>query len=104
MMTNKDGDILGFSGNPKTIKTISMRMITLLQDYKRGDLVIALAVLWLGICERFNFEPAHALGINTYGKGGGMDVNASLIVDLDSKRIEVRISLLSLIFLLKIVG
>lgn len=63
MITNKDGEILGFSSNSKTIKKISMRIVTLLQDYKRGDFVIALAVLWLSVCERFNVDPCKALDI-----------------------------------------
>ncbi len=63
MITNKDGDILGFSSSPKKIKVISMRTLTLLQDYKRGDIVIALSVLWLGLCERYNVEPSYVLGI-----------------------------------------
>ena len=63
MVTNKNREILGFSSSSKKIKQISMRVITLLQDYKRGDIVVSLAVLWLGVCERFNVDPHYVLSI-----------------------------------------
>lgn len=62
-MSKSYNPILAFVSPPKKIKVISMRIIDLLQDYKRGDIVIALAVLWLGICERFDVKPSDALGV-----------------------------------------
>ena len=63
MITSRDGGILGSKGNSTHIKKMSMRVMNLLQDYKRGDIVITLAVLWLGVCERFNVNPGDALGV-----------------------------------------
>ncbi len=61
MIINKKNEILGFSSNPKTIKKIAINVTTLLQDYKRGDFIVALAVLWLMICERFEVDPIRVM-------------------------------------------
>lgn len=63
MITNKSGDILGFSSSPKQISTLATKVTTLLQDYKRGDIVITLAVLWLMVCERFNVNPTDMMSV-----------------------------------------
>lgn len=63
MITNKKREILGFSSSPKKIKLIAMRVISLLQDYPRGDIVVALAVLWLMVCERFNVDSSDIMNV-----------------------------------------
>lgn len=57
MIVTKRDNLLGFSSSSKTIKKIAMQLINVLQDYKRGDIVVAAAVIWLMICERFEVEP-----------------------------------------------
>lgn len=57
MIVTKRDNLLGFSSSSKTIKQIAMRMINVLQDYKRGDIIVSAAVIWLMICERFEVEP-----------------------------------------------
>ena len=63
MIITKKDEMLGFSSSSKKIKQISMRVINLLQDYKRGDIVITLAVLWLGVCERFDVRPVEVMSV-----------------------------------------
>lgn len=63
MLTNNKREILGFSSSPKVIKTIAMLIINVLQDFKKGDIVVAIGVLWLMVCERFNVNEADYLAI-----------------------------------------
>lgn len=54
MITNTKNEILGFTGRPKEIKKIAFQVINVLQNYKRGDVVVALSILWITLCERFD--------------------------------------------------
>lgn len=63
MISSRKRELLGSKGSSLEIKKICMRVISLLQDYKRGDIVVTLAVLWLSVCERFDVEPNEALSV-----------------------------------------
>ena len=63
MITDKNDNILRFSSNPDKIKKLSMRVITTLQDYPRGDIIVALSVLWLMLCERYEVRHSDVLNI-----------------------------------------
>lgn len=57
MLVNNKGNILGSTSNPKTIRNITVQIISLLQDYKRGDIIYAASIVWLLLCERFDVSP-----------------------------------------------
>ncbi len=63
MISSKKRELLGSKGSSLEIKKICMRVMNLLQDYKRGDIVVTLAVLWLAVCERFDVEPHEVLSV-----------------------------------------
>lgn len=62
MITNKKGKLLGAKNSSVHIKKIFVRVINLLQDYKRGDIVVVLSCLWLMACEVYEVEPNDVLG------------------------------------------
>ena len=63
VITSRKKEILGFSSSSKAIKKITIKVISFLQDYPRGDIVVSLAVLWLGVCERFDVCPHEVLSM-----------------------------------------
>lgn len=63
MIADKHGRLLGSSQSAQQIARICMRTISLLQDFRRGDVVIALGVLWVSVCERFNVNPVDAISV-----------------------------------------
>lgn len=63
MITNSKGHLLGFSSSPKKIKKIATKIIASLQDHPRGDIVVALSVLWLMICARYQLKHHEVLQV-----------------------------------------
>jgi hypothetical protein len=47
---------LGISDSTN-IKTVSMSVVNALQNFRKGDQVVGLAVVWILVCERFDIKP-----------------------------------------------
>lgn len=61
MITNTNGKMLGSKSSSLQIKRIATKVVSLLQDYHRGDIVVVFAVLWLMLCKRYNVRPIDTL-------------------------------------------
>jgi hypothetical protein len=62
MIVDDDGNILAFSSSSAMVKKLVIKTSTVLQDYKKGDIIVALAVFWLMVCERYNVRPEDMIG------------------------------------------